>query len=307
VNLSAETGGPTNKLAARQRARALSAIASVILLATCQVDRLSRPPPPLPALAVAPSQLLDSAAVGSIAPATATILVTNAAQGTLSWNARLAVGAPWLALSPARGTAPATLVISLVPTALTPGVYRDTVIVSADEATGSPVSVPVEFVVRPCVVTSITPDVQLSDSLTLRDCAAPHQVGGVARLYGVTTNGGDSISVVMSSAALDAYLVLDSSLAGTALPMAHATKLRYQLLPTAGTFVIEATTSAPAQTGPFTLSVTRPHAPNSPDSLNQSRADSVSAAPLGGVVDQTVVVLGATVSDVDSDSLRIEL
>ena len=131
MHLAPQTGRPM--------ARAACAFAFAILLATCQTDKLTEPPGPQPALAVVPAWLLDSAAAGSMVPAATTIIVTNAAQGTLSWSARLARDAPWLAVTPLHGNAPTALAISLLPTDLTPGVYRDTVIVLAEGATGSPV------------------------------------------------------------------------------------------------------------------------------------------------------------------------
>src|SRR5256884_2218729 len=72
---------------------------------------------------------------------------------------------------------------------------------------------------------------------------------------------------------LNAYLVLDSSAAPTAPPLAFNDScsgggrdacLPYQLLRTAGTYLIEATSAASGETGRFTLSVTRPRAPTGP-------------------------------------------
>jgi len=288
----------------------------VIVLATCGVDRITNPP--LAALSVLPSRLLDSAAVGSLALRGDSIKLVNSGTGTLSWTAHRVLGSPWLTLSQTSGRAPAEIRVALEPAGLAPGVYRDTVIVSAENAEGSPTRIPVEFVVHPCTVTSIATDAHLTDSVSTTDCSAPHRPGSLARLYSLSANAGDSISIIMSSTALDGHVVLASSTAGTIPPLAEADRcdrgparaacLGYQLLPTSGTFVIEATSSSSTpQTGIFTLSVTRPHPPNTPDLLMQLRADSVSEVPAGGGVQDAVVVLRGTVSDPDNDSLRLEV
>ena len=46
-------------------------------------------------------------------------------------------------------------------------------VVFAENAAGSPALVPVEFVVQPCAVVAIAPDVQLTDSLTRSDERLP--------------------------------------------------------------------------------------------------------------------------------------
>ena len=216
----------------------------LILLATCQVDKLTNTPPPVAALAITPTQVLDSAAIGSTRLGGDSLAVQNAGQGTLSWSARLARGDPWLAIvSATSGTAPAMLRLAFNPLGLPSGVYRDTVVVDAVNAVGSPGRVPVAFTVHPCMPVAIVLDALLVDSATTRDCAAPHRVNSFARLYSFTAKAGDSVAIVMSSAALDAYVVLDSSLAPTAPPLAQNDTcgsgrdacLPYQKLPLAGT------------------------------------------------------------------------
>ena len=171
----------------------------LFLLATCQVDKLTNTPPPIATLDVAPVQIRDSAAAGSAAPRADSVAVSNVGQGTLSWSVRLRLGEQWLSVSPRDGVAPAKLRLSFNPAGLAAGVYRDTLLIIAENARGSPVLVPVEFVVHPCRVVPITPDVELRDSLTTHDCAAPHKPNSFTRVYGFTARAGDSISVVMSS------------------------------------------------------------------------------------------------------------
>src|SRR5207244_6933590 len=83
--------------------------------------------------------------------------------------------------------------------------------------------------------------------------------------------------------------------------------IRYQRLQAAGNYLIE-TAAGSGETGPFTLSVTRPRAPAGPGSPAQVRTDSVTLVPVGGSTDQAGIVLRGVVSDPDpSDTLRLEV
>src|SRR6266550_4787369 len=305
----------------KARVRAVAACTVLpVLLATCQFDKLTRSPSPIATLALTPGTVRDSAAVGSVALAAESVAVANTGQGTLSWSARPAQGAPWLELSPGNGTAPARLRVMLDPAGLEAGVYRDTVVVTAENAVGSPARVPLEFVVHSCAVTPVVPDVQFIDSLTPRDCGAPHRAGGFARLYGLSASAGDTISVMLSSTAFPGYVVLDSAglagagggappppLAATGACPAGGACLSYQLL-RSGTYLIEATSAGAGQTGRFVLSVTHPRAPAAPDTLVQFARDSLTAIATGGTAVDSAVVLRGSVSDPDAgDTLRLQV
>src|SRR3989441_2671206 len=300
--------------------RAVARVPLLILLATCQVDKLTNTPPPIATLSVTPNQVRDSAAVGSLGLNHDSLAVVNTGPGTLSWSARLAMGEPWLAfVGPTGGTAPAKLRLAFNPAGLPTGIYRDTVVVAAENAAGSPGRVPVEFVVHPCLAVPLVLNAQVTDSITTWDCAAPHRPTGFARVYAFSAQANDSISVVMSSTPLNAYLVLDSSTTPTAPPLAFNDScsgggrdacLPYQLLRTAGTYLIEATSAASGETGRFTLSVTRPRPPTAPASLAQHdhRLIGGSAGWDGGSTDQAMIVLRGVLADPDpADSLRLEV
>src|SRR3989442_1661793 len=244
--------------------RAVAGVPLLILLATCQVDKLTNTPPPVATLSLAPGQVRDSAAVGSTAVNGDSLTVMNAGPGTLSGSARLARGEPWLAfVGPTGGTAPAQLRLAFDPHGLPTDVYRDTVIVSAENAAGSPGRVPVEFIVHPCMAVPIVLNAQPTDSITTWDCGAPHKANSFARVYSFAANAGDSISVLMSSVPVDAYVVLDSSTTAAALASNDSCSdaggrdacLRYQRLPATRSYLIEATSAGTGQTGQFTLSV----------------------------------------------------
>jgi uncharacterized protein (TIGR03437 family) len=103
---------------------------------------------PAPAsLAVAPQSLAFNYTVAGAVPVAQAVSITNAGGGTLSWSATSA-GAPWLSLSPASGTAPATLSVSVNPATLAAGTYIASVQIDAAGASGSPVAVAVTLTVQ---------------------------------------------------------------------------------------------------------------------------------------------------------------
>src|SRR5213083_2820558 len=250
----------------------------LLIVTTCNVDKLTNSQPPVATLAVAPGKLNQTAAVGSTALRLDSVALANVGEGALSWSAGSMLGSGWLR-------------VQLDPAGLTPGAYHDTVVVSAGNAAHSPAAVPVDFVVHSCVAAAITPDALLTDSLTRQSCGAPHRAGSFAQLYSFAGRAGDSISVLMAAPALDGYVVLDSSTAGTAPPLAQNDRcgtsgdacLRYELLRVGGTYTIEATSAAAGATGAYALSVSRPRAPAAPGSVAQLRSDSTTAVPLGSV------------------------
>lgn len=97
-------------------------------------------------LAVAPQKLMYSYTVGGAVPAAQNVAITNAGGGSLPWAA--SAGASWVGLSPASGTAPATLWVSVNPAALSAGTYTANVQIAAAGATGSPASVGITLVVQ---------------------------------------------------------------------------------------------------------------------------------------------------------------
>src|SRR5439155_24130969 len=83
--------------------------------------------------------------------------------------------------------------------------------------------------------------------------------------------------------------------------------LRYTLLRNAGTHYVEVTTSAPGQTGTFTLTVDRPRPPSTPDSLVQLRSDTLTPMPVGAATNQVAVPLRSVPTDPDGDSVQVEV
>jgi hypothetical protein len=103
-------------------------------------------PPPPPMLAVAPSSLTFDATAGGANPPAQTLAVSNTGSGTLDFTA--SDDAPWLAVSPASGTAPRDLSVAVDASGLAVGTYTATVTVDAGTASGSPRTIPVTLTVK---------------------------------------------------------------------------------------------------------------------------------------------------------------
>lgn len=99
-----------------------------------------------PSLAVAPQALTFNYTAGGAVPSAQDVSITNTGAGTLSWTA--SASDYWIALSPASGSAPGTLSVSLNPANLAAGTYTTAVQVTAAGATGSPASIAITLVVQ---------------------------------------------------------------------------------------------------------------------------------------------------------------
>jgi hypothetical protein len=105
-----------------------------------------------PGLSVLPTSIRDSANVGSTTPQLDTLVVGNSGGGTISWTATKSHS--WVTLSQAAGTAPPsdTIVVSLNPTGMPSGTYRDTIVVRSPQTT-DPRRIPVQFEIGRPVLT----------------------------------------------------------------------------------------------------------------------------------------------------------
>jgi uncharacterized protein (TIGR03437 family) len=100
-------------------------------------------------IAAAPASLQFAYTAGGTVPSAQPIQISNSGTGTatLSWTATASDS--WLSVSPASGTAPSTLSVSVSPAALSAGTYNGSIQISAAGASNSPVSVPVTLAVAP--------------------------------------------------------------------------------------------------------------------------------------------------------------
>ena len=308
---------PLSKLPGSIRlAASVLSIAGTSLVATCRLQDLVNPGR-IHTLQLAPATLLDSARAGSLSPRVTKLALQVGTDG-VTWSVKSVLGSAWLRPATTTGTTPDTVSVALDPSALGGGVYRDTLVFSVASLAVSPVSVPVEFRVMGCVVTSLVTGTTISDSLIAGDCAAPHRAGRLAKLYSLTGNANDTVSLRLISPAFASYLVLDSAAALAGVPsLAEGASCRagqsgacltYVRLPHAGTYEVEATSaSGVVTTGPFTLSLTAPRPPVAPDTLTQISSDGLTIVPAGGTVTQDTIGLGARVADPDSDSVRVQI
>ena len=117
-----------------------------------------------PILVTTPSTLSFSAVVGGTNPSPAALSVANGGTGTLSFAS--ATSAPWLAISPASGTAPATAQVTVSIAGLAAGTYASQITLSTGGAQSSISTVPVSLTLTsPGAALSVTP-AQLSFSTT---------------------------------------------------------------------------------------------------------------------------------------------
>ena len=299
-------------------ARSLAAGARVLVLVlvatTCQVDELITPG--VGNARVLPGQVTDSASVGSIRSITFSVSITNSGVGSLTWTATIVGGAGWLSLSTTSGAVPSTVDLTLDPTGLFAGTYRDTIRIAPDGGADT-TRLPVEFIIHPCLVWPVTTDEASSDSLTTADCGAPGRSGSFAKVFQFDGSEGDSVTVSMTSSDFDSYLIVDAVPRSNGRPLGVSDDCRgsgpdacvvYVLLPSDGTYVIEATSSVANDTGSFDIEITPPRLPMVPSAITQLRSDTLTILPVGGSVTDSVAVVQARVADPDTvDVLRLEV
>lgn len=102
-------------------------------------------PPVTPTLSVSPVTLTFITDVG-INPPTQNVTITNSGTGTLTWSRSVAGGV--ISASPAGGTAPSVMAVSVNVTGLTPGIYGGSITITAPGANGSPIVIPISVVIN---------------------------------------------------------------------------------------------------------------------------------------------------------------
>jgi hypothetical protein len=113
-----------------------------MLVNGCRINKLlSRSATDGP-LQVSPAQVQDSAVAGATAPRRSRLQVTNSGL----WFATN--DSPWIGVTPSSGSGYRTVTIDLDPEQLRPGRHVGAVTVSAAEASGPPVVIPVTFTIQ---------------------------------------------------------------------------------------------------------------------------------------------------------------
>jgi len=133
VNTSALLGGTYNGTITLVSLGAVQTAVQVPISLTMQV------PPPL--IGVSPSSMSFTAILGQAAPASQSLSVSNASLGSFSWVA--SSDSSWLTVTPASGSTPGVVSVSVNSSGLATGAYTGHVIITAAGIANSPQSIPV--------------------------------------------------------------------------------------------------------------------------------------------------------------------
>jgi hypothetical protein len=116
------------------------------------VVNLEVAPPPPPSIVLGPTSFVFTGLFGAGNPAAKVLSITNGGGRQLDWT--LANSQDWLTATPAAGTAPSNVGLTVDITGLAVGSYYDTVIVSSDSAVNSPqrATVRLDIVENPPVI-----------------------------------------------------------------------------------------------------------------------------------------------------------
>jgi hypothetical protein len=104
-------------------------------------------PPDSPVIGASPSRLIFTVVGEGPVPANQSFSISNTGIGVLDWTA--SSNASWITVSPASGTAPSTLTVSVDSGGLSTGIYDGAIIVNSPNASNSPYSLPVRLTVLP--------------------------------------------------------------------------------------------------------------------------------------------------------------
>ncbi|MGH7530573.1 MAG: BACON domain-containing protein, partial [Gemmatimonadales bacterium] len=267
-------------------------------------------------LTVTPGTISDEAREGDLSKRQHTLTISNGGSGMFAWTATRDQG--WIDLTPTAGIAPpsATITATLDPTGLSPGTHEGRITVSLIGGGAGPVTVPVTFTItRGCEVEeTLRPDEVESGTLDSGDCGAPHRPGSFAELYRVAVDAGDTLSLRLT-ASFDAYLVLADPTGAIVLaqndecPGETGTAcIRDFRIAEGGDYLVEVTSAAAGETGPYQLTATRELSPPSPADATQLRLDGSTPIGVGGTATETGVVFQADVNDPNPrDSIRLEV
>jgi glucose/arabinose dehydrogenase len=224
-----------------------------------------------PTLAVSPASLAFAAVAGGPNPAAKTISVTNAGDGSLSFTA--SDDAAWLSLSPASGSAPRDLSVTVNASGLSAGTYTATVTVSGP---GGPKTVPVTLIVNPPAPPALaTSPGSLSFSAVAGGADPPTQP------VSVSNTGGGTLTYTVAD---DAAWLSASPSGGTAPATVNVSANPAGLA--AGTYTATLTVDAAGATGapktiPVTFTVSPAPTPGSTLMGTEVVGTNVSSAPAG--------------------------
>ena len=143
-------------------------------------------------LAASPSSLQFAFTLGGAVPAAQSIQITNNGSGTVTWSATASES--WLSLSPATGTMPSTLSVSVSPASLTAGTYTGTVLITPSGVSNSPLMVNVTLTVAALSGATLTVTPQALSFNYVPGGTAP-----AAQTISITNSGSGTLSWIASS------------------------------------------------------------------------------------------------------------
>jgi uncharacterized protein (TIGR03437 family) len=236
-------------------------------------------------IAVSPATLAFSYTTGGTVPAAASIQIANSGSGTLSWSAT--ASASWLTVSPASGTAPTTLSVSVSPAGLSPGTYAGNVAISASGASNTPLSIAVTL-----TVTQAPPALAISpQALTFN-----YSVGGsapAAQTVSITNTGAGTLSYTAAASSSPYWLAVSPASGST--PGTLSVSINPANL-AAGTYTAAVQVTAAGAIGsPFSVAITLAVQGTQPAGTITAVANAGSFQP--GVASATwIAILGSNLS-----------
>ena len=168
---------------------------------------------PAPTLTVSPASLSFSATAGSTSPAAQSLSITGAPTGAFTASVS---GAPWLTVSPATGTTPATITVSSSVTGLSAGTLSGTITITGNGLTRT---VPVTFTVASAATLTVNP-ASLSFSATAGSSNPASQSLSISAspnsTFAASVSGAPWLTLLPASGTTPATLTVSSNVTGLA-------------------------------------------------------------------------------------------
>jgi hypothetical protein len=197
-------------------------------------------------LSATPTSLTFQQAAGGAAPSAQTINVAGA-PGALSFitSVTTALGGSWLTATPASGTTPGAVSVTVNAGTLATGTYTGTVTVTSAGATGSPISIPVTLTVVTAQSLSVSPS-------TLNFSAIVNQPSPSAQTASVTSSGSGATFTATAATPTGGWLTVSPTSGVT--PAQLTVTVASQSLP-AGNYTGTITVVSSSSANPVTLTV----------------------------------------------------
>jgi uncharacterized protein (TIGR03437 family) len=217
---------------------------------------------PAPAsLAVSPQTLTFNYTAGGAVPVAQGVSVTNASGGALPWT--VSSNATWLTVSPASGSAPSTLSVSVNPTSLTAGPFSGVVTVSSPGVTSQTVNVALTVNPAAAVGPQITVAGVINAATSLAGGIAPNEYISIWGAGLGPSTGGYSGPMTTLASGTRVYI------GGTAAPIVYSSATQVNALVPFGIAGTAATSIQAEYNGVNGNAVTVPVVDSSPGILTQ--------------------------------------